>query len=61
MSGVMDDMPSFVDGHVQTVSSAKDRVLMEASKFRKGVRETLKKEKLAAFGFAGGAIVALVT
>ena len=56
----MDEMPSFVDDQVQTVNNLKDRMLAEANKFRKGVRETLKKERLAAFGFAGGAFVGMV-
>ena len=59
-SGVLDDMPPFVDDHVQTVTSVKDRVLLEADKFRKGVRKSLKKEKMAALGFASGAFVGII-
>ena len=60
MSGVLDDMPSYIDDHVQTVASVKDRILSEASKYRKGVREALKGEKMAALGFATGGFVAMV-
>ena len=59
-SGLLEEMPPFVDEHVQTVSSAKDRVLVEADKFRKGVRKTLKRERMAALGFASGAFVGIL-
>jgi hypothetical protein len=58
-SGAMDEMPSFVDDHVQTVASAKDRVVSGARKFRRRVRESLKKERMAALGFAAGAFVGM--
>ena len=53
-------MPPFVDDHVQTVASVKDRVLAEANKFRKGVRKSLRKERMAALGFASGAFVGIL-
>ena len=59
-SGLLEEMPPFVDDHVQTVASAKDRVLAEANKFRKGVRKSLRKERMAALGFASGAFVGIL-
>ena len=59
VSGVLDEMPSFVADHVQTVTSVKDRVLVEAKKFRKSVRDSLQKEKTAALGFAAGAFLGM--
>jgi len=59
-SGLMEDMPDFVNDNVENVKSAKNRVLREADKFRKGVRTALRKERMAAFGFAGGAFMGIV-
>lgn len=59
VSGALDEMPPYLDGHVQTITSAKDRVLREANRFRKGVREGFKKEKVTALGFAGGAFLGM--
>ena len=59
-SGLLEEMPPFVDDHVQTVASVKDRVLAEANKFRKGVRKSLRKERMAALGFASGAFVGIL-
>jgi ABC-type microcin C transport system permease subunit YejE len=59
VSGVLDNMPDYLDDHVQNTLNFRDRCLTEANKFRVGCRETLKKEKLAGLGFAAGAFVAM--
>ena len=59
LPGVLDDMPPFMDDHVQTVTSVKDRLLVEANKFRTNVRKSLEKERTAALGFAAGAFVGM--
>lgn len=58
-SGALDDMPPYIDEQVQAVAGAKNRVLREARKLHNGVREQLKKEKMAAIGFASGAFVGM--
>ncbi|CAB9502729.1 expressed unknown protein [Seminavis robusta] len=59
VSGVLDNMPDFLEDQVQSAKNVKDRCLMEANKLRKGFRETLQKEKLAGLGFACGAFVGM--
>ena len=59
-SGLLEELPPFVDEHVQTVTSVKDRVLVEADKFRKSVRKSLRKERMAALGIASGAFVGVL-
>lgn len=60
MSGALDNMPEMLDEHVQTVSGWKQKVVDQAQKFRQGCRETLKKDKVPALGFATGAFIGMV-
>lgn len=59
VSGVLDNMPEYLDDHVQSTLNFRDRCLQEADKFRLGCREALKKEKMTGLGFAAGAFIAM--
>ena len=55
-SGALDEMPAFVDDHVQTVATLKDRFIERVRTIRNKFREVLKKERLPALAFSLGAI-----
>jgi hypothetical protein len=69
MTGIMDDLPSLTDEQNDMLTIMKGRVLQSTENFRVKIRESLthdkiqdffEKERMCAFGVAGGVVAGAI-